>query len=118
MKYIIRVDYDEVIINYVTKIDLDNFWMGSKKDAVKFESAIEAIKTSNTLSKCWPQCKLTVEVADVIEADSEYYADMYADEILPDAKSANSCHMQATFWLYAKNGYKQGYIDAINNNDL
>lgn len=26
--------------------------------------------------------------------------------------------VQATFWLYAKNGYKQGYIDAINNNDL
>lgn len=118
MKYIIRIDYDEVPINYVTEIDLDNFWMGSKKDAVKFESATEAINMSNPLSKCWPQYKLTIEVADAIGDVSEYYADMYADEILPDAKSANASHMQATFWLYAKNGYKQGYIDAINNNDL
>ena len=49
--------------------------------------------------------------------DVEYYSEEYADSILPYAKSANSGDMQATFWLYAKNGYKQGYIDALKEEE-
>lgn len=116
MKYVIRVDYDGVAIGYVSEVESERFLMSGKNDAIRYEGAIDVIKVYHRLSKKFTQYKLTVEI-DTIH-DIEYYSEEYADSILPDAKSANSGHMQATFWLYAKNGCKQGYIDAINNNDL
>jgi len=116
MKYVIRVDYDGVSIGYISEVvKLDDFWMSGKNDAIRYESALDAIKVYHRLSKKFTQYKLTIEI-DILH-DIEYYSEEYADSILPDAKSANSGDMQATFWLYAKNGYKQGYIDALKEEE-